>query len=86
MPVPPPGDLSDPGMESTSHASPVLAGGFFTTGPQQQSQIAMAVSLEEFHKMILLLAKTSECADNNMFTGKFDQPPFSFLECFHDEL
>ena len=30
LPVPPPGDLPDPGMESMST---VLAGGFFTTEP-----------------------------------------------------
>ena len=31
LPFPPPGDLSDPGIEFASPASPVLAGGFFTT-------------------------------------------------------
>ena len=31
LPWPPPGDLSTPGVELTSPASPVLAGGFFTT-------------------------------------------------------
>ena len=30
---PPPGDLPDPGIESTSLASPALAGRFFTTAP-----------------------------------------------------
>ena len=30
LPFPPPGDLSDPGIEPTS---PALAGGFFTTEP-----------------------------------------------------
>ena len=30
LPFPPPGDLPDPGIESTS---PALAGGFFTTEP-----------------------------------------------------
>ena len=33
LPFPPPGDLPDLGIESTSPASPVLAGGFFTTEP-----------------------------------------------------
>ena len=32
-PFPPPGDLPDPGIEPTSHVSPALAGGFFTTVP-----------------------------------------------------
>ena len=31
LPCPPPGDLPNPGIESTSPASPALAGGFFTT-------------------------------------------------------
>ena len=30
---PSPGDLSEPGIEPTSPASPVLAGGFFITEP-----------------------------------------------------
>ena len=33
LPFPPLGDLPDPGIESVSPACPVLAGGFFTTGP-----------------------------------------------------
>ena len=32
-PFPLPGDLSDPGIEPMSPASPALAGGFFTTAP-----------------------------------------------------
>ena len=32
LPRPPPGDLPDPGIEPASLTSPVLAGGFFTTG------------------------------------------------------
>ena len=31
LPFPPPGHLPDPGVEPTSHMSPALAGGFFTT-------------------------------------------------------
>ena len=31
LPCPPPGNLSDPGIEPTSLMSPVLVGGFFTT-------------------------------------------------------
>ena len=33
LPCPPPGDLSDPGIEPMSLASPALAGRFFTTEP-----------------------------------------------------
>ena len=33
MPFPSPEDLPDPGIETASPVSPVLAGGFFTTEP-----------------------------------------------------
>ena len=33
LPFPPPGDLSNPGIELVSLASPALAGGFFATMP-----------------------------------------------------
>ena len=33
LPFPTPGDLSNPGLEPVSFASPALAGGFFTTAP-----------------------------------------------------
>ena len=33
LPFPPPGDLSNPGIERTCLASPALAGRFFTTVP-----------------------------------------------------
>ena len=33
LPLPPPGDLSDPGFKPTSPAAPALAGRFFTTEP-----------------------------------------------------
>ena len=32
LPCPPPGGLSDPGIELESLVAPALAGGFFTTG------------------------------------------------------
>ena len=31
MPFPPPGDLADPGIETTTPVSPAVAGRFFTT-------------------------------------------------------
>ena len=37
LPFPPPGDLSDPGIEPVSLASPALAGRFFTTAPPAKS-------------------------------------------------
>ena len=36
LPFPPPGDLSDLGIEPTVLRSPVLAGGFFTTEPPEK--------------------------------------------------
>ena len=33
LPLPPPGDIPNSGIEPTSPASPALAGGFFTTAP-----------------------------------------------------
>ena len=36
--IPPPGDLSNPGIEPLSLASPALAGGFFTTAPPGKPQ------------------------------------------------
>ena len=35
LPFPPPGDLSEPGMESASLVLPAPAGGFFTTVPNE---------------------------------------------------
>ena len=37
LPFPTPGDLPDPGIKPTSHVSPALAGGFFTTLPPGKS-------------------------------------------------
>ena len=39
VPFPIPGDLSDPGIEPEFLASPVLAGGFFTTSTTWEAQI-----------------------------------------------
>ena len=36
LPFPSPGDLLDPGIETESLASPVSAGGFFTTVPPEK--------------------------------------------------
>ena len=37
LPLPPPVDLSDSGIELVSPASPALVGGFFTTEPPRKS-------------------------------------------------
>ena len=36
LPCPPPGDLPDPGIKSTSLTSPASAGGFFITEPPEK--------------------------------------------------
>ena len=38
FPCPPPGDLSNPGIETASHMSPALAGVFFTTSAIWEAQ------------------------------------------------
>ena len=38
LPLPPPGDLSDPGMEPWPPASPALTGGFSATVPPGEPQ------------------------------------------------
>ena len=39
LPFPPPADLPDPGIESSSLEYPALAGRFFTTGPPGKPHI-----------------------------------------------
>ena len=43
---PPPGDLHDPGIESTSLMSPALAGGFFTTSATWEAPILVFGTLK----------------------------------------
>ena len=41
LPCPPPEDLTDPGMETTSLRSPALAGGFFTTNATWEAPLSI---------------------------------------------
>ena len=41
LPCSPPGDLPNPGIETSSLASPVLAGGFFTIEPPGKPLLSM---------------------------------------------
>ena len=43
LPCPPPGDLTDPGIEPSSLMSPTLAGGFFSSFPRRWPQTAPPV-------------------------------------------
>ena len=43
LPIPPPGDLPNSGIEPTSPASPALAGGFFTTEPPGKPRPALGL-------------------------------------------
>ena len=47
LPWPPPGDLSDPGIEPASLVSPVLAGGFFTTSATWKGRVCFIAIQEE---------------------------------------
>ena len=42
LPIPPPGDLPDPGIEPESPGSPVMAGRFFTTEPPGKPRVQNA--------------------------------------------
>ena len=41
LPLPPPGDLPNPGTEPTSLGFPALAGGFFTTAPPGKAKVEL---------------------------------------------
>ena len=72
---PPPGDLPDPGIESVSLASPVLAGRFFTTEPPGKPNLCdiMAHS-DSLHATDFL--RELNCT----FTILTNQPLISLLE------
>ena len=48
LPYPPPGDLPHPGVKPMSLTSPVLAGGFFTTGAIWEAQTQKRLITKEF--------------------------------------
>ena len=48
----PPGDLPDPGMESMSLMSPVLAGGFFITSTTWKAHILFISCGNYFHSLL----------------------------------
>ena len=64
LPFPPPGDLPDPGIEPTSPAPPVLAGGFFTMCHQGNPG---KVSLHSQRLFSYLLSGFSHFATSNSF-------------------
>ena len=43
LPCPPPGNLPNPGIESTSPVSPASAAGFFTTSATWEAQISQSL-------------------------------------------
>ena len=45
LPCPPPGDLSNPGMEPASLMSPALAGGFFNTSTTWEAHMGHTCTL-----------------------------------------
>ena len=46
LPLPTPGDISDPGIETASPQSPALAGGFFTAGATWEPPVALEGDLK----------------------------------------
>ena len=54
LPLPPPGDLPDPGIEPMS---PALAGRFFTTEPGLQLELMGTIQKKEFWKMLFSLVQ-----------------------------
>ena len=51
LPLPPPRDLPNPGMEATSPAFPALAGGFFITEPPAKSQLMKVATINNKFSM-----------------------------------
>ena len=73
LPCPPPGGLPDPGIESSSHMSPALAGGFFTTTATWEAQ---------FHT----LSRSNTVASNvtlALFTAQFALFSLQWLRLSH---
>ena len=58
LPCPPPGDLPDPGIESTSFMSPALAGGFFTTSTTLEAPVQILALLFISHMLLGNLSLT----------------------------
>ena len=54
MPCPPPGDLSDPGIESAFLTSPALVGGFFTTSATWEAAAAAAAAAASLQSCLTL--------------------------------
>ena len=69
LPCPPPGDLSDPGIESASLTSPALAGGFFTTSAAWKApsliirQIQIKTTMQ-YHFTLTRMAITKHSTNN----------------------
>ena len=55
LPCPPPGDLSNPGIEPRSLMSPALAGGFFTTSATWKDLKYVQIWIEQFHFQAIIL-------------------------------
>ena len=55
LPFPTPGDLPDPGIEPVSHASPALAGGFFTTSTVWKAIMSLLVFHFKYSSLYMLI-------------------------------
>ena len=57
LPVPSPGDLPGPGIKPASHASPALAGRFFTTEPPGKAHMTDTVSYNQLLSYAISLSQ-----------------------------
>ena len=61
LPFPLPEDLSDPGIEPTSLASPALAGGFFTTNITWEAK-NMTIQFSSVSQLCPILCNPMDCS------------------------
>ena len=60
--IPPPGDLPDPGIETASPTSLVLAGGFFSTRPPGKSPYGYVCMCIKSLQLCLTLCDPMDCS------------------------
>ena len=77
LPLPPPGDLSDPGIKPTSCAGPALAGRFYTTTPPGKplnymysvQQSSTTLSFEFSQHCVLYKHRVRQCFHFHLLRG-----------------
>ena len=64
LPLPPPGDLPNPGIEPTSSVSLALAGGFFTTAPSVLCHSSQENRIPDTHPVAVLNSPADVCSQH----------------------